>query len=144
MIAERLIRSYRGGLRAGFSPILGEDDQVDPVGFDFGIQRLGAGEEVVEANPKESVWILLDGEAQVSLAGSPEVLRRGSLFDELPSVVHVPGETEIVIASARGSEWAVARVRNERSFEPRIFLPTMIGAEQRGRGLAQDMSLREV
>src|SRR5512143_230264 len=144
MTGERLIRRYRGGFPNGLSPIVSEDETIDPVGFDFAIRRLRAGERVCEALPKESVWILLSGQAKVGFASGEHVVRRGSLFDEAPTALHVSAGTEVSIESSSESEWAVAGARNERAFAPRLFLPQELSPEYRGKGLAQDMCLRNV
>ncbi len=140
----RLIRKYREGFAIGENPIVSEDETVDPVLFDFGIHRLRAGERRQESPPKESVFVLFGGEAKVTFDGAAHGVRRASLFDEPPSALHVSAGTDIVIESITESEWAVARVRNGSTFEPRLFLPHMLAPEFRGKGLVQDMSLRNV
>lgn len=143
-MSERLIRRHRDGFAMGETLIVREDDSVDPVAFDFGIRRLRAGERVEESSPKESVWVLLRGEAEVALEGASHPVRRGSLFDEPPSAAHVSAGTDVAIESRGETEWAVARVANERAFDPRLFLPETLTPELRGKGLAQDMSVRSV
>lgn len=144
MRGERLIRSYREGFAVGENVVVREDEPVDSVGFDFAIHRLRAGERHEERSRKESVWILVTGEARVSCGGETHVVRRASLFDELPAALSASAHTPVAIESLSESEWAVARVTNERSFPPRLFAPEDVVDELRGTGLAQDMSVRRV
>ena len=144
MLEGRLIRTYRDGFAAGESSVVGEDDPVDSVGFDFAIQRLRAGERFDEASPKEAVWLLMSGAAELSFGGATHAVRRSSLFDEPPTALSLCARTEVSIASVTDTEWAVARARNDRRFAPRLFLPEALAPEYRGKGLVQDMSLRNV
>lgn len=143
MPAERLIRAHREGFALGETPIVRGDDPRG-VGFDFAIHRLRAGQHHVESSPKESAWILMDGQARARLAGRTHELERRSLFDERPTVISRNHGDELVIESVGETEWAVARVHNERAFAPRIFAPEEVKSELRGKGLAEDMSLRDV
>jgi 5-deoxy-glucuronate isomerase len=141
MARDRLIERHRDGFAFGVNPIVTKDDLV---GFDFAIHRLRAGERVEEAPPREAAWILLDGEAKVTFGGATREVRRRSLFDDRPTAISLGPGTALSIASTSESEWAVARVPNERAFAPRLFSPEEVSSELRGEGLAQDMSLRDV
>jgi 5-deoxy-glucuronate isomerase len=144
MISHPLVRAYRDGFPHGHTRIVSEDEAVDPVGLDFAIHRLRAGERLEEASPKESVWVLMNGEAEVAFAGEAHAVRRASLFDEAPTALHASAKTALAIASRGETEWAVVRASNARAFPPRLFEPAAVRPEFRGKGLAQDMSLRNV
>lgn len=144
MEGERLIRKYREGFAIGENPITLERDALDSVGLDFAIHRLRPGARVEEATSKETVWLLMQGEAKVEFLGQARAVRRASLFDEPPTALHVSAGALLAIESLAESEWAVARTSNDRAFQPRLFLPEMLTPEYRGKGLAQDMSLRNV
>lgn len=139
MMRERLIRRYREGLGIGRNPVVSEHDAVDSVGFDFEIHRI-ASKRFHEHTEKETVWLLMQGEATIS----GEHVSRRSIFDEPPSALHVPADSDVSIESSGETEWAVARVTNDSRFAPRFFLPHMLSPEYRGKGLAQDMCLRNV
>jgi len=140
----RLIRSFREGFTPGETRVVSEDDAIDGVGFDFAIHRQRAGARLEERAEKEAVWVLMSGEARVTLGDASATVRRASLFDEPPSALSVCAGDPIAIDAVSDTEWAVARTSNARSFEPRLFTPEMLSPEYRGRGLAQDMSLRNV
>lgn len=144
MMDGRLIRAQRRGFSHGESLVVREEDPIDPVGFDFAIVRLGAGERREERHPKESVWILLGGEARLTFGGEVHRVHRASLFDEPPTALSLGAKTPLTIESLGDSEWAVVRATNERALEPRLFLPAMLTPELRGKGLAQEMCVRDV
>lgn len=144
MWGRRPVRSYREGFAVGENVIAREDERVDGVGFDFAIHRLRAGERIDASLSKESVWILMSGEAKAGFGGAMQRVRRASLFDERPTVLSAGAGSALSIESVSETEWAVARVRNEAPVEPRLFPPEAVGTELRGKGLAGDMSLREV
>lgn len=139
-----LIASFRGGFKDGLTSITTEGGPGLDVGIDFGIHRMAAGRELKESHPKETVWVLLKGRAELSFAGSLKTVQRDSIFDEAPTALHLGPRTEVAIKSIADCEWAVARAHNGRNFAPRIFLPEDLKPEYRGRGLAQDACLRNV
>jgi len=145
MSGEHLISRFRGGFPAGHTAITREGEARLDTGVDFGINRFREGESLAEAHPKETAWLLLDGEAEVEWPSESARVRRTSLFDEPPTALHVPGGTRVSIRTRdRGSEWAVIRATNERGFAARLFRPEELKPEYRGEGLVQGTSLRNV
>lgn len=141
MLTERRIR--REPLALG-ETVVTTEEHVGGVGFDFAIHRLAAGSERRERTSKEALWVLLDGEAELTIEDRTVRVRRGSLFDEAPTTLSVGASTSFRVRSITETEWAVARVRNDEAMSPRIVGPDEVEHELRGRGLAQDMSLRTV
>ncbi|MBI5767339.1 MAG: 5-deoxy-glucuronate isomerase [Verrucomicrobia bacterium] len=143
-----LQRGPRGGFAAGETVITREG--LPPAGapdmmMDFSIVHLRGGETRAEAHAKESAWVLLRGEADVTFAGSRATVMRGSLFDEPPTALHVCAATPIELrAAAAGAEFAVVRTTNDRRFTPRLFTPADLQPEYRGAGLVQNAALRNV
>src|SRR6185369_8495049 len=145
MSGEHLISRLRGGFPAGHTAITREGEARLDTGVDFGINRFREGESLAEAHPKETAWLLLDGEAEVEWPSESARVRRTSLFDEPPTALHVPGGTRVSIRTRdRGSEWAVVRATNERRFAAKLFRPEELKPEYRGQGLVQGTSLRNV
>ena len=130
---------FRGGFPEGHTAITREGEPEGDTGIDFGIWR---GERLDEAHPKETVWLLLDGEARIGWPGGDAAVARRSVFDEPPTALHVPGGARVTIEGR--SEWAVARAANERAPAPKLYRPQDVPPEYRGKGLVQDASLRNV
>lgn len=146
-IAHTLKRGTPKGFAVGHTAITREgatEAGFDPR-IDFGITRLSAGETLSEKNVKETVWVLLSGSAQLDYQGARVTIARASLFDQLPSALHLGPNTLVTLrALDAGAEFAVVRTGNENLFAPRLFLPGELSTEYRGRGLVQDACLRQV
>jgi 5-deoxy-glucuronate isomerase len=143
-----LHRGPAGGYGPGFTPITRAGDSLGAgpaLGMDFGICRLNSGENLQEAHPDETAWVLLRGEAAVSCECHRYTFSRRSVFDEGPSCFHVPANTGVVVtAGTQGAEWVVVRTANPQAFTPRAFYPSDVVPEFRGAGLVQNASLRNV
>ena len=112
--------------------------------MDLSILKARKGRVVEEKHLKETAWLLMSGEAELSWGKKKTTVRRTSLFDEAPTVLHVPALEPVKIRAASDCEWAVLRAANERAFAPRLWTPADLTPEYRGKGLAQDTSLRNV
>jgi 5-deoxy-glucuronate isomerase len=137
------VTAHRGGFTLGTTDITRESDDA-ALGLDFAIVKQRAGDVVDEANAKESAWVLLSGTARVSCGSFEGELKRASLFDERPSVVHAAGGDRARIEAKGDVEWARVRATNAARFTSRVFLPSETTSEERGKGLVQDASLRIV
>jgi 5-deoxy-glucuronate isomerase len=144
-VSPALITRHRSGFPQGLTWVITEGEADLDTGLDFGIHRLRRGEAIEGPTAKETAWILFSGRASVDVEGARADVTRGSLFDEAPTVVHVPaGARARLEATSDEVEWAVVRAPNAKSFAPRIFFPADIQNELRGKGLVQEASLRTV
>jgi len=140
-----LVSRFRSGFPPGYTAITREGEEPFDTGMDFGVHRLGRGETLEETDPKETAWLLLEGEAEVEWDGEKARVRRASLFDEAPTALHVPARTRVRLRTeGAGSEWVVVRAANERRFAAKLFRPEELKPEYRGAGLVQGASLRNV
>jgi 5-deoxy-glucuronate isomerase len=116
-----------------------------PHGLEFGILRQTAGDVSAECPELETAWVLLRGAAEIEFAGETAAIRRDSIFEEPPTVLHVAAGERVVLRSlAAHTEWAVVRTANGRAFAPRLFPPAELAPEYRGAGLVQNAALRNV
>jgi 5-deoxy-glucuronate isomerase len=106
----------------------------DLTGISFGILKLSAGVSHKVTTQGETAFLLMSGVARVSAGGKQEQFRRQSLFDEGPSCLHVSADTEVVLAAEEDSEFTTYETLNRRRFEPRIYQPTNVATEHRGKG----------
>jgi 5-deoxy-glucuronate isomerase len=114
-------------------------------GMDFGILRLGAGQKWDEATRMETVLVLLDGDAEVTLSGEPKQVHRSSLFDQNPVTFHCGRGTPLAVkAGPRGAEFALIRTDNARQLPARYYGAGDVATEDRGAGLAQGACRRLV
>ncbi|HEY4302767.1 MAG TPA: 5-deoxy-glucuronate isomerase [Candidatus Didemnitutus sp.] len=138
----------RPGFSPGYSPIARAGVSAPPAGYDtgmdFGIRRCPAGQSVSESSPKESAWVLLEGDATIASGGQGVRAQRHSVFDEAPTALHVARDTAVAIEHHADTEWAIVRTDNAAAFAPRVFTPADLQSEYRGAGLVQNACLREV
>jgi len=145
MAHEALVDRYRSGFPRGYTAITREGEPGLDTGIDFGIQVQTDGRMLQEWDPKESAWVLLDGEAEVRLGDESMVVTRRSVFDEPPSVLHLGPETWVEFRPRSPRvEWAVARASCGQRFRPQLWRGDEVGLEIRGRGLAQGACVRHV
>jgi 5-deoxy-glucuronate isomerase len=113
--------------------------------MDFGICRQRAGEKLQAATSKESLWVLLQGRARVTLRGKTVTVTRRSVFDAGPVALNFGAREAVEIHSlASGTEWAVMRATNPRMRGARLYAAEEVALENRGAGLAQGTCLRLV
>lgn len=110
--------------------------------MDFEIRRLLRSDRVEEIAAKETLWVLLNGEARVTLRGKESVVSRHSLFDQGPTAVHCGAGERLVIAGP--SEWAIVRTTHAGTRDARLYRETEFTSEDRGAGLAQGACRRLV
>ncbi len=138
---------YRDGFPEGYTQITSE---LDPIGVEFGILRLKAGQEFIERFAGEVVWLLMSGEAAVAHRKSEDskpgaaAIQRKSLFDDEPTALHVSIGTTVALKAITDCEFSVIRTENNEKFETKLFLPSDVKPEYRGKGLVQDACLRNV
>ena len=147
--APSLLRRPPRGFPDGSTAITQPADALDGAGFSlgiyFGILKCRPGEALLESSPQETAWVLLHGAAELGFANTRVAVRRASVFEEPPTTLHVPPDTAVTVrTTAPDTEWAVVRTANERTFAPRLFLPSDLQPEYRGAGLVQNASLRNV
>ena len=147
--AHALLPRPRPGFPVGFTAIthaeLSPHSAVPDLGIDFGLLNAAAGQIREETHAHESVWVLLQGEADVEFDRQRATLHRGDVFNEPPSALHLGPATPVrITALSEIVEWAVVRTPTERRFGPRLFLPSALQPEYRGAGLVQNAALRNV
>jgi 5-deoxy-glucuronate isomerase len=113
--------------------------------MDFGILTLAEGESWSSAAAEEKALLLMSGSAELSWAGVRAGVKRASLFDEPPTILHLPqGQAARVEAGAGGVEFAVMTTANPRGFSPHLCLPAECRSEERGKGTMRETSTRIV
>lgn len=97
-----------------------------------------------ERTTKETLWVLMEGRAEVLCGGESYAADRRSIFAAAPTVVHAgPGE-EITFEADAGTEWIRVAASDSQFRGVRVYTPASIATEDRGAGLAQDACRRTV
>jgi 5-deoxy-glucuronate isomerase len=112
-----LIR-MEGGFPGGYSLV------TSAGGLEFGLLRLEPGAEYRDSSALERVFLLLGGEAELSWAAGTARVKRSSLLEEPPYVLHLPAGGQVALSGAGpGAEFSVHRVANDRAFAARLIGP---------------------
>ena len=139
------ITSHREGFGPGLTAVTSLDDAT---GIALTVHRLAPDESFERATERETAWLLMDGALEVSARRGGEeraaTLRRGSLFDELPSAVHVSAGTTVAMRARTGVELTVYETTNRAPFAPAVYLPADVRDEHRGKGQVKDACYRFV
>jgi 5-deoxy-glucuronate isomerase len=136
------INRHRSGFGPGYTAVTRIGEPSD-TGIAFGVLKLGAGEVHERATTYEAAYLLMSGEASVETSAARERIRRASLFDELPSAVHVSSGEPLRITSD-GAELLVFEVDNAASFPAAIYGPGSVRNEHRGKGRVRNAAYRFV
>ncbi|MFO1451434.1 MAG: 5-deoxy-glucuronate isomerase [Opitutaceae bacterium] len=144
-----LLRPARQRFARGYTPLLREDRHALKASvkelMDFGVLRQGKGQVHRVVTTKETVWVLLRGNAEIASAAGRVEVKRTSLFDEAPTVLQVGAAEAVALRSlAADTEWAVVAATNARLRGARLYLPANVANEDRGAGLAQEACRRTV
>jgi 5-deoxy-glucuronate isomerase len=138
------ITAHRGGFPPGFTAVTRYGEADNPSGISVGVLCLRAGERVTLLAVGETAWLLMSGAVRGSAADQHFNLRRASLFDESASCVHAAATCTVSFEASSDSELTVYECANRASFAPRIFQPSQVSNESRGRGQVGNRALRYV
>src|SRR5438270_13303939 len=116
--APCLVPAPKARLRSGYTRLVSEGESFGgptPSLMDFDLLRLNEGKTIKETTTKETVWVLMEGQARVRVGEQTCEVARKWLFEEGPSVVHVGvGERVEITALSGRCEWSVIRSTNLR------------------------------
>jgi 5-deoxy-glucuronate isomerase len=134
----------RGGLGAGLSWITAIDELDDPTGIALGVWRFDAGAATSEVLPSETALMIMSGEIELEVGEKKARFSRRSLFDDAPWTLHAASGERVSIRAITAAELTIYRTANQRRFESKIYPPSEVRDEQRGKGFVGDTALRLV
>jgi 5-deoxy-glucuronate isomerase len=138
------LTEHRKGFGPGLTWVTRLDDRDDPTGIALGVLRLGRGARHEESVANETAFLLMEGRVTVELAGKRHTWARGSLFSELPHCAHLSAGERVVFHCDSDVELTVYSSANRRRFAPRVFAPSEVRDEPRGKGQVGDTCWRYV
>jgi len=136
--------SHRGGFAVGLTQIVASDAADNPARIGLAVLRLRAGESFEVQAPAETAWLLMSGAVRGRAGDVAFEFKRTSLFDESASCVHVCAGTRVNFEASEASELTVYGCENSRQFAARVFMPSQVPNEARGRGQVDERALRYV
>jgi 5-deoxy-glucuronate isomerase len=100
---------------------------ADGSGMDFGLLRLGQGEVYNQISEREQIFLLIRGAVVFEWEGGVQRVRRDSMLEENPAVLHIPHGSDVTIRSLDGdTELTVHGAENQLDFVPRFYSPSSI------------------
>ena len=141
-------------LRSGLHSLLPMHEQMS-----FALLQLDKDRYHFESQALESALVLIQGEATVSLetesfakssAFEPDqkqqtlCIRRQHWQEENPFVLHLSPHSSVTIASDTQCRFGLVQTPNAQTFASRVYLPTEVTTEHRGKGLLGDAAYRRV
>lgn len=135
---------FRGGFPLGTTLISHEEDTDDNLPITLEVVRLAAGEKAAFTTSGEAAWLMMHGAAIGTAGGKAFSFKRSSLFDESSSCFHVSAGTVVEFGCSVETEFTVYSCNNTKSFDSRVFAPSDVENEPRGKGQVNDRCLRYV
>lgn len=127
------IRGSEEHRKEGVHPITVAGEAEDDTGIDFGVLKLGSGQQWMIRTTQETAVVLFSGSIKLSVNDSlPIFAKRSSLFDEQPFCLHVPLNTKVTLLACEAAELAITGTENPLTFPVQIILPEKMVSEHRG------------
>ncbi len=121
------------------------NDSEPSMMMDFSILKLNKGTKYNNNDPKERLFLLLNGEAVLRVGDKEFTVKRGNIFDDGPWSLHLPENIEVEIEGcAQGTEFAVHSTENEKKFDVKLYGPEDCRIEIRGEGQMNEAGTRMV
>lgn len=132
-------------LKWGYNEITNMKTKEQGMLMDIGLQRMKKGEkQVFLDDDKETAFLLISGRVTFIWNKDSIEANRGSLFDENPSVLHVPKSTEVILESLEDAELLIQKTTNSGSFASKFYSPTDIVCDVFGEQVWDDTARRIV
>ena len=146
MIKRNLKRAFDPGYTAIVQHA--DNSSADSMLLNFGIVLLNAHcSEYISNSTLEQALLLIRGQATLlwEYEGNSfsETLARSNPLEEEPTALHIPGGVRVTIKSSN-AEMALQAVKNERSFQPRLYRAGDYPSQLFGKGTMQETSTRRV
>lgn len=134
----------QGHFHDGKTQILSIDNDPE-MGMNFFCYKLRMGEQISSSPAYESAYLLMTGKIEFRFLNAVKTVERTGYFEEKPIVLHCPAYTQVDIHALTDCEILVIETPNENHFDSMLFdANNLLEAEQRGQGLLNDVSYREV
>lgn len=134
----------QGNFKQGMNPIIVEGVQ-EGAEMDFSVLKLSAGSANTFNVPKETIFLLIQGEVEYAWRVEKRIGKRESCFRNNPIVLQVAANEPVTITGiAADSEVAVISAENDHAFDPVFFTSEMCESVQRGEGTLRETATRIV
>ena len=109
------------------------------------VYRLKKDEEIELIEPgMESAYLILSGNVIVFYKDKSVTMARKSVFEELPTCLHLPKDVSTIIKANEDSEILVQSTENDKEFAPRLFTKDDVYKFVSCEGRWEDTATRDV
>ena len=137
-----LVSSYRGGFQKGYNSY---PSTVEATGMEFDILITGENEEYEFGEEKKEIAIVvIDGAGEISFDTAVISFYRSNWIDNDPTVVHLSSAETVKIKTTSQCRLAIIKTSNDLSFKGRVYQPSDIDTEHRGKDQLDDTCYRLV
>lgn len=113
--------------------------------MDIGIYKMKKGESIVFKDAEnETAFSLYEGEIKFHWEGQEIIAKRKTLFDENPSVLHIPNGVEVKIIAYSEAEILIQKTENDKKFSPKFYKPEDCRSDIFGENVWGDTAKRVV
>ncbi|MDQ0204152.1 5-deoxy-glucuronate isomerase [Pectinatus haikarae] len=103
--------------------------------MDIGYQVMNKNDAIFfEEKGKETAYVILTGEVEISWEAHTEKMKRTSLFDENPYCLHVPSGVKVSIKALNDAEMLIQKTENDRNFTAKFYYPKDVQCDIFGKG----------
>ncbi|MCH3917597.1 MAG: 5-deoxy-glucuronate isomerase [Spirochaetia bacterium] len=131
-------------MHGGYNPITELDGAYRELMLDFGILKLGKGEEYSCSLGRERAFMLVEGKLTYAWEDRVYTAERSSPFDQAPICLQVAAGVAVKLVALEDSEVCVERCENEKRFPSVLYKPEDIRTDIFGEGTLGDTSRRSV
>lgn len=132
------------GFDFGYTEIVSKEKNPEML-MTFGILKLKKGESFESNEALERIFLLLNGEIELSWDKGSQVINRSSIFNEDPYTLNVPSNVVVKITCLSDvAEITVHKTENDIIFDSHFYTPKEVVQEKRGLGTMNDTGTRMV
>lgn len=138
------LTNNREGFPQGLTWVTTLDEPEHNTGIAFAVLKLQEGQAWQTTLQHEGAFLLMSGRVKAKVDGEEYILERTSLFDESSTCIHAPNGTTLEFTAVEDTEFTLYQVDNTDIFPSKVYLPTEVPNEHRGKGQVGDTCLRLV
>lgn len=132
------------GFNRGYTEIVSMKTNPEML-MSFGVLKMMKDETFSNNENLERIFLLLQGEAELSWDDHKVVVKRGNLYDDDPRTLHLPPAVELTVKCLKDdTEFSVHKTENEKTFPARLFGSQELRNEVRGKGTMNETGTRLV
>ncbi len=134
----------KNGFKEGYTEIVSEATHPGML-MSFGILKMRIGGTFRNEENLERIFLLLQGEVEITWGDQREVLKREDPYNQDPWTLHLPPGVAVGMTCLKeDSEFSVHKTENEKNFPSKLYGSAELRNEIRGKGTMKEAGTRLV